>query len=249
MSNQTDLSACPSGALIELLPEDIRDSFRGFTLKDLVLQREVILQLIEERGGEVSDELDTLFSLATDLMGGKIDRIAYFVKEVYPAHRAALQRQIKALDAWEAGIQEFLRHVLSGVEGSRLDGLAWRIQLQNNGGVPRVVVEDEESVPLDCKRMVFEITVKLDPTDNDLMDTWTSWIEAQRTLVPSLDAEHHLEINNAKVRELIGAGQNIPGVHLEVGRHVRFYPGGAKPQVPAVSPEKAPKKKAKKETA
>lgn len=216
---------------------------RSMSLHQLVNTRKEIEFRVEQAGGELTPELEEVYDLANDLLAGKIDRVAIFVKEVIPAHIEACKLQIQKLQALEARTKELTIDAIKSLgEGvKQIEGLAYRARVQANP--PSIVIDNEDVIPEMFKRGVCTIKAKFDPSGparkfwegicNDLSK------KCGTAATGECSWEIETEPDNAILREamldkkdedgeVVEKGSLVDGAHVEKGVHVRFEAGKAK---------------------
>lgn len=216
-------------------------------LMTLVQKKNEILSHIEAVGGEITPELEDIFDHATNLLTGKVDRVAIFVKEVIPAHIQACKDQIARLQVAEERIKKYTIECIKaqgkGSDGKfqNLEGLAWRARVQANP--PSLVIDDEELVPMMFKKGKAVIEIEFDPSNaklrTELEETCKMAVKLYNATYEFLTFPDNAEMKKIMVDqkntkgEITAQGTPIEGAHIEQDVHVRFEPGKAKASKPA----------------
>ncbi len=177
----------------------------------------------EANNGEVSDEIKTALATYVEAFGHKVDRIASYLKaqkaEADLAQREAerLQARHRAAENREKRLKQLLAWFMVTRNVRQLRGALNTITLQSNSA-PSLVVDASARIPDSFYRARLDLT-------------WPEWCEILEALPPSSlrarlrSAEGDTvqkELQRGILSDALARGEEIVGVALAKGRHIRL---------------------------
>jgi len=177
----------------------------------------------EANNGEVSNEIKTALATYIEAFGHKVDRIASYLKaqkaEADLAQREAerLQARHRAAENREKRLKQMLAWFMVTRNVRQLRGALNTITLQSNGA-PSLVVDGSARIPDGFYRARVDLT-------------WPEWCEILGALPPGTQRDRlrgadgntvQKELQRGILSDAVGRGEEIPGVTLVKGSHVRL---------------------------
>ena len=177
----------------------------------------------EANNGEVSEEIKTALATYVEAFGHKVDRIANYLKaqkaEADLAQREAerLQARHRAAENREKRLKQMLAWFMVTRNVRQLRGALNTITLQSNSA-PSLVVDRSARIPDSFYRARVDLT-------------WPEWCEILEALPPGplrdrlRGAEGNAvqkELQRGILSDAVGRGEEIPGVTLVKGSHIRL---------------------------
>jgi len=177
----------------------------------------------EANNGEVSEEILTALAIYVEAFGYKVDRIANYLKaqkaEADLAQREAerLQARHKAAGNREKRLKQMLARFMVTRGFRQLRGTLNTIMLQSNSG-PSLVVDASARIPDSFYRARVELT-------------WPEWCDILEALPPGTLCDRlrsaegtavQKELQRGVLSDAVGRGEDVPGVTLVRGSHVRL---------------------------
>jgi hypothetical protein len=177
----------------------------------------------EANNGEVSEEIKTALATYAEAFGYKVDRIADYLKaqkaEVDLAQREAerLQARYKAAENREKRLKQMLVWFMVTRNVRQLRGALNTVTLQANSA-PSLVVDGSAHIPDSFYRARIELT-------------WPEWCEVLEVLPPGPVRERlqgadgnavQKELQRGILSDAVARGEQIPGVALVKGSHIRL---------------------------
>jgi hypothetical protein len=177
----------------------------------------------EANNGEVSEEMKTALATYIEAFGYKVDRIANYLKaqkaEAELAQREAvrLQARHRAAENREKRLKQMLAWFMVTRNVRQLRGALNTITLQCNSA-PSLVVDGSARIPDAYYRARVDLT-------------WAEWCEILEALPPGpmRDRLRRAEGNTVEkglqrgiLSDAVGRGEDIPGVTLVRGSHIRL---------------------------
>ncbi len=176
----------------------------------------------EANNGETSEEIKTALGTYVEAFGHKVDRIADYLKaqkaEADLARREAerLQARQRAAENREKRLKQMLAWFMVSRSVRQLRGALNTISLQANS-VPSLVIDAGACIPDGFYRARANLT-------------WLEWSEVLETLPPgalldrlaSADTAVEKELQRGLLSDAVGRGEEVPGVTLAKGSHIRL---------------------------
>lgn len=204
---------------------------------------------IELKEGEVlPDEVVEMAEVANQLLSGKIDQAGRF-RDGLIGHIVAVESQLKNLKGMLELTESLMKKAVEASGGKRLDGSAYSLRVQTNGGSPSTIIDDETKIPIGLKKVTFSQSFLYKDDDllywvRALLGRMVGWkkdlVEKEQEASPfyrldvadnereKLERHFTLEISKSAIGEVIKGNGQVPGAHQERGTHLRVVPGQAK---------------------
>ena len=213
-----------SAAPVSLTPHEVARGLSMFGIDEaLEALVEAAEQEAETNDGELSDGLKEAIGTYVEAFGYKVDRIADFLKaqkaEAELAQREAerFQARHKAAENREKRLKQMLVWFMISRNTKKLRGALNTISLQANSA-PSLVIHETAHIPDSFYRAKVEIA-------------WPEWREVVEALPSGAlrdrlqDAEGKAvqkDLQRGVLADALARGQEIPGVALVKGSHVRL---------------------------
>jgi len=222
---------------------------KEMTLLELVDYKTKLEKELPE-GELVPDEVTEMAEVASQLLEGKIDQAGRFHSGLV-GHIAALKAQLANMQEMLEMTEGLMKKAVVQSGAGRLDGMAYSIRVQTNGGAPSTIIDDEAKLPMTYKKVVITNTF---PYTDEQFVYWAratlgrlvEWkkdlAEAEKDASPfyrldiadnersRLEKLFTIEVSKSAVAEAIKKDPvALTGIaHQERGTHLRVVPGKAK---------------------
>lgn len=201
------------------------DSFKNAPLKVLAEARTELARIqvaIDEeliaRGGELDPYLEAeLDSISTNvveidqMIKGKVDGVAYRLKETLPDLQQQAKDWLKRLKAEEEWLEELVRTALEIRDVKKIEGNVWRVSLRKSTGT---VIDNPDQIPaMFCKGKVT-ISVDFDPSDKNARDYWNGFIMEHKNTA-GFSGEVSVTPSVTDIKKTLQDGIAVDGARLD----------------------------------
>ena len=222
---------------------------KEMSLQELVLYKAKLEAELPD-GELVPDEVTEMVEVASMLLEGRVDRAGQF-RDGLIAHIAAMNAQLVNMKEMLDMTEALMTKAVNATEKKRLDGLAYSLRVQTNGGSPSTIIDDESKIPLAMKKVTVTSSFLYNDDDmiywaraaigrlvewkKDLTEQEISANPFYRLDIASNERERlerlfSIETSKSAIAASIKNNSPVPGAHQERGSHLRVVAGKAKTQ-------------------
>lgn len=204
-----------------------REVAKGLSMFEIDESLSALVEAAEEcaqaNNGEVSDELKIALASYAEAFGYKVDRIAEYLKvqkaeaDLARAEAERLQARYKAAENREKRLKQMLVWFMVTRSVRQLRGTLNTITLQSNSA-PSLVIDESANIPDSFYRARIDLA-------------WPAWREIVEALPPGPLRERlgggegktvQKELQRGILSDAVARGEQIPGVTLAKGSHIRL---------------------------
>ena len=179
------------------------------------------------RGGELDPEIEQEFDaikkdvlFVDDLLRGKVDNFAVYLKEYIPSKIDALESAIELWERRAERLKDIAHDAVSSNPDKKLEGDGWKMSMRKSVGT---VIENEDQIPDMFKTGEVIIRVKFDPCNAEVRQHWEKYIK-QNEKTEGFSGHIVLSPKKAEIKDVILSGTEIEGAVIEHRDNLQIKP-------------------------